>query len=342
MKFSNKFLPFSLAFYCLACPIHGAILQLGESSTLHLLADAEYVYTDNLFLRTEDSTSGSYFVFSPGIEWRISQTGGLALTLQLVNQFEVHDERPELDDDFIKVTGNFRYDTGRFLWSGNLAYAEYASNTVDARLEDSLIRREHIDAGLKAKYEISELTAVEAGFQFSEVDYESSIFTDHDDLTIPVTFYYSVRPKIDLTAGIQFRSVETSTSVDFDASEYDDTYYFVGAVGEFFSPLIFADFKVGYQEREFDRSRYGASSTSSASYDITFIYTGDVKTTVYAGISRDYRSSAIGGDSYISTSGTLGVRYSLNEVLFMMDLGVFVAFEDWGYYGTAFKINFRF
>ncbi len=34
--------------------------------------------------------------------------------------------------------------------------------------------------------------------------------------------------------------------------------------------------------------------------------------------------------------------YSLNEILFMVDLGVFVSFEDWSYYGTGVKVNFRF
>ncbi len=34
--------------------------------------------------------------------------------------------------------------------------------------------------------------------------------------------------------------------------------------------------------------------------------------------------------------------YSLNDIIFMMDLGVYVAFEDWAYFGTAFKVNFRF
>ena len=36
------------------------------------------------------------------------------------------------------------------------------------------------------------------------------------------------------------------------------------------------------------------------------------------------------------------VGYSLNEILFVSDLGFFVAFEDWNYYGFAVKVNFRF
>jgi hypothetical protein len=34
--------------------------------------------------------------------------------------------------------------------------------------------------------------------------------------------------------------------------------------------------------------------------------------------------------------------YSVNDIMLMIDAGVYMAFEDWGYYGTAFKVNFRF
>ena len=34
--------------------------------------------------------------------------------------------------------------------------------------------------------------------------------------------------------------------------------------------------------------------------------------------------------------------YSLNDILLMIDAGIYVAFEEWGYFGTAFKVNFRF
>ena len=34
--------------------------------------------------------------------------------------------------------------------------------------------------------------------------------------------------------------------------------------------------------------------------------------------------------------------YSLNEVFFLMDLGVYVAFEELKYSGVGFRLNFRF
>jgi hypothetical protein len=34
--------------------------------------------------------------------------------------------------------------------------------------------------------------------------------------------------------------------------------------------------------------------------------------------------------------------YSLNEIFFMADIGVYVAFQDWGYKGFGARLNFRF
>ena len=34
--------------------------------------------------------------------------------------------------------------------------------------------------------------------------------------------------------------------------------------------------------------------------------------------------------------------YSLNEIGFMFDIGIYTAFEEWKYYGNAVTFNFRF
>ena len=56
--------------------------------------------------------------------------------------------------------------------------------------------------------------------------------------------------------------------------------------------------------------------------------------------------------TYLYTPGTpnyLQVGYRLEEIFFMVDLGVYVGFmekpendEDWGYRGVTFRLNFRF
>jgi hypothetical protein len=36
------------------------------------------------------------------------------------------------------------------------------------------------------------------------------------------------------------------------------------------------------------------------------------------------------------------VGYSLNEIAFLLDIGIYAAFEDWKYHGTGLRVNFRF
>ncbi|NDV61144.1 outer membrane beta-barrel protein [Puniceicoccales bacterium CK1056] len=280
-------------------------MQFGDNSTVHLLADADYVYTDNLFHRRTE-TKDDYMEFSPGFEIKLSRDAATTVSFRYQHRFTSFSKYSELDGDYSDLSGQIRYNSGRMLTSGYVQYEELASNSADVNLEGVLIERDEFDAGGRIKYDVSELTAIEVGVDYSEVDYDLAQFTDYDSFSIPITLFYRVRPKIDLTAGVRLREVDTSGTVD-----YDDTYYFIGAVGEFFSPMLFADIRIGFQDREFDGADF---DTSSATYDITFIYTGDVKTTVYAGISRDYRTSAIGGGAYTYTSATLGARYSLNEV----------------------------
>jgi hypothetical protein len=51
------------------------------------------------------------------------------------------------------------------------------------------------------------------------------------------------------------------------------------------------------------------------------------------------------GVSYLYTPQIphyLQLGYSLNEIFFMADIGLYVAFQDWGYKGFGARLNFRF
>jgi len=43
-----------------------------------------------------------------------------------------------------------------------------------------------------------------------------------------------------------------------------------------------------------------------------------------------------------SIDNHIQLGYSLNEIAFLLDIGVYVAIEDWKYHGTALRFNFRF
>jgi hypothetical protein len=242
------------------------LLQVNESIQVHLLADAEFVYESNLFLRSTDEVSGRYLVFSPGLELRMAQQGSASAVLRYQHNFTTFRDKSQLDGDYENLDLKVRYDSGVVLASGYATHRELFSNTRDVRGDGELIERSHTGIGGSLRYEISELTAIKAGVDTAKVSYKNPIYTDTDSVSVPVTLFYKIRPRVDLTGGIRYRTVDTTSSRQ-QTFDYDDFYYFIGAVGELFSPVIFADVSVGYQTREYEGESLDASS---ASYDITF------------------------------------------------------------------------
>lgn len=285
-------------------------IQLAENTHLHLLADADIVYESNLFQSSFNEVSDEYLVFSPGVELRIASEGAASAVLRYQHKFTYYNDFNELNNDYSDLSLQARYNSGRIMASGSVTYQELFSDLFDVvNLNGELIEREKIGIGGNVRYELSELTAFKVGANWAEVDYRNPIYTDYEEISVPLNFYYKIRPRVDLTAGVRYRETDVSGG-NLLSSDTEDLYYFVGAVGELFSPVLYADISIGFQERDYDM---GNRSDDSASYDITFIYTGDVKTTVYAGLSRDYRTSAIGGQSYAFTSASLGARYNFSE-----------------------------
>lgn len=276
---------------------------------MHILAKADFVYDDNIFLVGSDTVGDRYLVFTPGLEFRLAEGGAASATLTYQHRFTFYRDNNELDDNFPLLDLKARYDSGVMLATGYGSYSRVASNTIDVQQRGVLIERDISKLGGQLKYSLSTLTAVSGGVDYEEVDYQDSIYTDYESISVPVTFFYRVRPKIDLTAGARYRTVDTSSGLQ-PAFDYEDMYYYVGAVGEFFSPVLYADVTVGFQEREADDAGVDASS---ASYDISFIYTGNAKSNLYISVSRDYRTSAIGGTAYAFTSAGLGGDYQLND-----------------------------
>ncbi len=294
---------------------HASLIQLGEDTHLHLLADVGVVYESNIFLLDTDlipRISDTYLTFSPGLELRMAQEGAASAILRYQHTFKAYRDYSELDADYSDLNFTARYNSGRSLTSAYARYREESSDDVDVAgtLRGRLIDRDMTDYGAKLRYEITQLTAIGTGVDYSKTDYDNdALYTDHSSISVPVTLYYRVRPKIDLTAGARYRKVDTSDSTGQNP-DFKDYFYYVGTVGELLTPVLYADVTVGWQERNYRNSDL---DRSSASYNVTFIYTGDVKRTYYATLARDYRTSAIGGTSYAFSSGSLGARYQLNS-----------------------------
>ena len=292
-----------------------SMFRIGDTS-VHFVGSSSFVHEDNIYLQSANEVSDWRIEFDVALEFNLSP-GAAGDTMLLVSSRWVEYNSEPLDDQFLNLRFHSSYDSGVVLSNVYANYSEDYSGRYDldstTDVYGVLIPWSKTQAGGNLRYDMSELTAMKVGVDFSDIDYDPldlgnqsvNVYTGHDYVSIPATVFYRARPNVDLTAGVRYRKTNTDTNI-----EYTDMYYYVGAIGEVFSPVIHADLAIGWQDRNADGS---AADSSSASYKFSLIYTGDPKATVYATLARDYHTSATGGSSYALTSATLGGRYAVSS-----------------------------
>lgn len=282
------------------------LTKLGDSIELFVTGTAAIEYQDNLFLDRTGEVDDMVFVASPGVELTMAGRGATQMNLRYKHHLRFYDDNGGLDGDFSDLAFNVAYNSGVVLASFNLSVRELWSNTSDANGNGFLVDRTETRANLNGKYVLTELTAFGLGIEYEKMDYELVQYTGYDSTALPLTVFYKVRPKLDLTAGFRYREVDVDrTNIDFE-----DVYYFVGAVGELFSPLWTGNVNFGYQERKYDVVDF---EESSFFYDMRVTYRPTVKLSFYGGLGRDYRTSASGGASYTFASLLLGGKYAISD-----------------------------
>lgn len=309
MKTQLRLLSLAAIFVTAGVVANAAPLYQNEDSSLHFIGQLGLVHDDNIYRTSTLEEDDVRLEFAPGLEFKISPDAAASTTFSYLYRWVVWEENSELDDEFSEVDFKTSYDSGVVLLNAYGSYKEGYSTSYD--IDDSsdlfgvLVLRDTTTFGGSVKKDISELSAIKVGFDHSDVEYKNSRYTGHSSMTVPVTYFYNVRPNVDMTAGVRYRYTDTDTPV-----EYNDWYAFVGAVGELFSPVIYADLNIGYQRRNAKNSDADASSPS---YKLSLIYTGNAKANYYATISRDYRTSSINAQAYAYTTAQLGASYSLTN-----------------------------
>ncbi len=312
MKTQIRFLTVAATAFAASIASAKSLYDLGDGVTLHFIGEASVVYEDNIYLKTTESADDLRVEFVAGLELRSSPDASAETTFSITNRSIRYDTEP-LDDNFLSVRFNTRYNSGVVMSNGYASYVEDYSSRFD--LDDggdvfgAVVHRDRTSVGGSLKYGVSNLTSVKAGFDYADLDYTNTSLTNYQgnsSYSIPVTVFYQIRPTIDLTTGVRYRRTDTDLGI-----EYTDMYYYVGAVGELFSPVVHADLSVGYQKRN---AKGNLADSDSPSYKLSLIYTGDPKSSIYATIQRDFRTSATSSvSSYTYTSGTIGASYSLTR-----------------------------
>lgn len=314
----------SLLVFPFVTPSAGALVTIGEQTDLYFNGSATVRVDDNIFLSDDNEESDTIFILSPGLELNIGSRQNANINIYYREDFYRYDDNDDLDDELSNVFFEAYMNQARLDLRVNASYQEL--NQPDASLltvgiPDQLIEREEIRAGVRGEYEISELTSASLGFQYYQRDFESPLFVDRDSYTVPVNFYYALRPQVDVSVGYRFRHTDNGRRRNLiginppvfgpanDVADTDDHYFNVGVRGEV-APKLMGEANVGYQLREVD----GGSDRDTLSFEVDFSHFTTASTTILVGLFRDFDTGGQGA-THTRTGGGVGLRHAFNHLL---------------------------
>jgi hypothetical protein len=281
------------------------LFSLGNEVQVYGLGTVALEYQDNLFYDATNEVDDLMIRLSPGIEVQFGQSPAANAKLTYSHHFQMYDDQGTLDTDLSDFRFVSRYDSGVFLGLFNASFRELTSNTPDINRVGMLVRRDEIRVNASGKYVMSQLTAMSLGLQYDDTNYRDPVFVDSTSFGVPLTFYYRIRPTVDLTAGYRYRSTDVSIG---GLSDYRDHYVFVGAEGELLSPKLTGQVSLGWQDRDY---KGGTGSDGNFSYNVSVTYAATPGANIYALLSNDFRTSAQLGRTYSYGMATLGANFAV-------------------------------
>lgn len=301
------------------------LTMIGDDLELFVTGTASLNFQDNVFLTSQNEVDDIYLVFTPGVLLTRAGSGAANMTFSYKHSFEFYDSEGEaLDDNFANLSFRTNYDSGVVLANFNVSFVQSATNTIESisnqgDITGLSVKRDTLSADLSGRYSVSSLTAIGAGLEYESIQYDEDRYVGYDSFAIPVSLFYRIYPKLDLMGGIRFRDVDVE---DSDVS-YEDFFYFVGAEGELLSPKFIGSVQFGIQQRESDGLAVVIDNVvlreeideSSFFYDLRVDYLATAKMSLYASLTRDYRTSANAGGNYTFANLSLGGRLAMSPAL---------------------------
>ncbi len=303
----NKTIRYVLTTAAIAVASQAApFMAVGDGAELFATGVLGVRVDDNIFL-ANNKTSDTIFDITPGVELDFGKNSQTQGSLTLADTFSNYTDHSGLNTNLFNGDFVTKYDDGKMKLGFNVGYHELNQNTVDIRATNGrLIRRDITNAGANGEVGISEITAVGAAVTYNHENYHPSNYVDSDTLTVPLNFYYKWTPKVDLSAGFQYRDYQAKNNLAADST---DNFFNVGARGEF-SPKFTGKFAIGYTQRRFSGSNLG--NQSLVGLDSSFAYEFSPKTTIQVGASNDFGTSPTGAQQK-NLTGNVSVITKLTE-----------------------------
>ena len=285
-------------------------IALGDDVALFFTPAVVVEVDDNVFRGNGDEESDIRYAFIPGVEIDFGAPGGLSGTIDASYEFTRYLDVDGLDGEFFDVGLRSSYVSGPAVLGFRARYDESFSTDEDTAVGDTLIEQETLTGNVNGRYQFSDVLAGSLSFDYTDREYDRDDFATSESVGIQGRGFFAITPRTELTAGARFRTTDVEIEGAGDQT-YDDVAFSVGVAGELFSPLWTGDLSIGWQEREFD----------DGETDDSIFYTGLVTfrpttTQIYTfRVSRDYSTSALGGESFARGTGTLNATYLISPRL---------------------------
>ncbi len=307
-------------------------MAIGDGAELFITGGLGVRADDNIFL-AKNSESDLIFDITPGIDLTFGKDSQLKGSLTLAHTFTNYSDNSKLNTNLFNGDFVSRYDDGKLKLGFNVGYHELNQNSVDIR---GLTRRDVFSTGGNAEVEISQITSVGGGIEFSHENYKRRGYTDSDSLTVPLNFYYKWTPKMDLSLGYRYRDYRVDVG-----SDSTDHFFNIGARGEF-SPKLTGKFAIGLNTRKLDR---GGDDTLLG-IDSSFAYEISPKTSLQFGVTNDFGTTPQGQQQKNLTlngmvTSKISEEWSVNAGLSWRSIDYGTRTDDFfeGQLGTTYIVN---
>ena len=275
-------------------------IDLGDNAALHLTADLNARYDDNVFVTKDNKVSDEILSAAPGLAFQFGQNSLTNGELSYEENFLHYVHKSAPDAHLAIGSANFGYSDSRLTVNGDGSFQQFYQNQENFFVAGQrlLVRRDELDLGSNAEVNLTEKTSAGVGANYAHTHYRTPGLVDNNSFGMPVNFYYAVWPKVDLSAGYSYR--QTKTAVTGSGSRENDNYYNIGARGDF-TPKLNGNFSVGYTTSSFT----SGGRNSTLAFNGSFGYEVSAKTSGTLAVSRNYSTGAQ-GEQLISTNLSLG------------------------------------
>ena len=193
----------------------GPFLTVGDDLKISLMLDLAARYDDNVFLANSGEKGDFAFTITPGVIARYgSDMSKTNVVFSLAESFYRYtDVGDALDADLMALNAalNHRKD-GVYKIGVNASFNQYSISSpvyVATEVAGVQVKRDVTRAGVKGEYSVSAKTKLGLGFTYQKVHYIDDMGTDSTVYVVPLNAFYSITPKVDVSAGIQYRRTES-------------------------------------------------------------------------------------------------------------------------------------